>query len=371
LHVSLKEQKQYQHEKNLSTLLIRLHQDGHDHQHLAFLLDLLQTSRYTPAQKHHWGRWAMSALVIGVGTYLNRQRLADIGQFLTSTLPKMIATWLEKRASLLFRGYPLAGAAATLVSLLWAIYTTFYHGFTNLTQKATSLFFKVLSKGLTFAAYVVCFFAAGVPTPLTGWLFVAGTAIDMADVLTSFIFLTLKHAKHKTSDSPSWHTQADDIRRENQREHAKEAVWVKLTASFLTTITVAIWCFAPPSIPITLACIGAMMLIGLAKSNMMGYINTKYANLLQTSLASLTDYFVQKNHTFAHDDTHKMAAILSSHLQIKPNVTPSNKPAMPEKYHDARFTQQTQSMFFSPQKSPEKRHDVDDECRLFNMYYTI
>lgn len=284
LQVPQSAQKNYRNKEDFLKLLTHLHQDGYSHGHLAHLLVLIDKTKY-----HNYKGIKLAILssftLINVGAFFHiyPEYLKKAQQFILSVLPRIIFDWIKKTFSIL-QNLTFIGIIYTSVTFLSFFYHTFYHGFSNLSQKLTATLFKGTATSLSLTAYVICFLAAGVATPLTGILFISSSALDVVQSVVNYCMIRFKSAPKDQAASPTWEILADKVRRENQRQHAGKTVWINLGTALLLTGLVTMWCFFPPSILLTIGCMATSLAINTIKSLVLSRIETQYTVKLQHAL---------------------------------------------------------------------------------------
>jgi len=292
LRVPQNKQKNYRDAMNLFELLTHLHQDGYGHGHLGFLLRLINDTKY----HHHLGlKRAVASSIIIMSTaaffYIYPQYFQQTRRFIATILPRILLDWIKKTFSIL-RNITFIGMGYSIITFLLFLYQTFYHGFSNLNQKLTAVFFKSSATSLSLAGYILCFLAAGVATPLTGVLFISAAGVDVIESLVSYFMIRLKPLFKPNPNDSTWNELADRARQINQREQALKSMWVKLGGALLVTGLVAVWCFFPPSLILTLTCMASITVVGLIKAAMLSSIESGYTEKLQKKLQSVAESYI-------------------------------------------------------------------------------
>lgn len=277
-------QKNYRNKEHLFELLTHLHQDGYSHGHLAHFLTLIDKTKYHNYKGTKIAILSSFTLVnISAFFYIYPEYFRKAQQFILSVLPRILFDWIKKTFSIL-RNLPFIGIIYTSVTFFAFLYQTFYHGLSNLSQKLTAVFFRGAATGLSLTAYIMCFLTAGVATPLTGILFISGSAIDVIQSVVNYCMIRFKPIPKHESTSPTWEIVADHVRQKHQQQHAGKTVWVNLGAAILLTAVVAMWCFFPPSILLTLGCMAATVVVSGVKYLTLSHIEAQYTEKLQRSL---------------------------------------------------------------------------------------
>jgi hypothetical protein len=365
LRVPKDKQKNYRDKINLFSLLTHLHQDGWGHGHLSFLLTLINDTTY-----HHYRGTKSSILssimLINTGAFFYRypQYFHNTLRFISTVLPRIILEWVKKTFSIL-QNITFIGMSYTTFMFLIFLYKTFYHGLSNLNQKLTAVFFRGSATGLSMAGYILCFLAAGVATPLTGILFISGSAIDVVESVISYLMIRLKPMSKKDVHNQTWHDIADQARQESQRKQAGKSVWIKLSAALIVTAIVAIWCFFPPSLVLTLTCMAAISVIGVVKSLILSSIESKYTEKLQKTLQTAAQ-------SLAEDDTQSPVSsnAIAPSSQKKLKLNHQRPDAQPEQNRRAPQASTVRGTFFShktPSTKSNHDHALDEESAVLGM----
>ena len=281
LTIPPKEKAKYHQHDTLFSLLQRLHHDGYGHNHLEYLLKLINETH--PQQ--FWLRIGMvSALTLSISSYfLYTQQnimvwLYDVSKLL---LPNMVLDWLKTSISLL-KNIPILGIIYHSSLLLSQLYNTFYYGFANLNQKLTTSLFALLTKGAAISANLITILAAGVVTPTAGVLFVFSAMIEVAESIVHFISIMQQPLAEKRY--PTHGQKTNQIRQENQKQLVSNTLIIKVSAAILTSIAIAIWCFYPLSFGLVLGVIAAMILISTIKYLIINRIEANHLTQLQHDL---------------------------------------------------------------------------------------
>lgn len=278
LQVPGEKQDSYGNNQTLLTLLTRLNKDGHDYDHLAYLLGLIDQTKYTRSWRNTLIVGALLSVGLGGFFYLKPDYFHTLQHLITVILPRFVLAWLEKTFSLL-RNIPLIGIVYTSSSLIWQTIQMLYYGVSHASQTWTAFAFKTASISASLAGYVVCLLAAGVANPVTSMLFITSSIIDVAESFVTFYMINQRPCP--TSDSPE-----QVMRYQAQQQRAAHTLWVKLTAATLITAAVTIWCVCPPSLLIMLSCMASIHLVGFIKCAIIEHINSKSAISLQKSLST-------------------------------------------------------------------------------------
>ena len=77
------------------------------------------------------------------------------------------------------------------------------------------------------------------------------------------------------------------ILHETQRAHANHAVWVNALAAIAIAAAIAVWSFAPPSIPLILGCVLFMSSINYIKTSSIDNLDATYAKKLQGNIEEI------------------------------------------------------------------------------------
>ena len=279
LRVPEEQQLSYPEDLKLLTLLSRLNIDGHDYDHLAYLLGLIDETTY----KRSWRNELIVGALLSVGLaglfYLKPDYFYRLQDLITVILPRVVLAWLEKTFSLL-RNIPLIGIVYTSSSLIWQTIQMLYYGVSHASQTWTAFAFKAASIIASLAGYVVCLLAAGVANPVTSMLFITSSIIDVAE--SFFTFYMINQRPSPNEDFPE-----QVMRYQAQQQRATHTLWVKLTAATLITAAVTIWCVCPPSLLIILSCMASIHLVGFIKWAIVEQIDKKACISLQKSLKTV------------------------------------------------------------------------------------
>ncbi len=362
LHVPKEKQSTYANVQTLLTLLTSLHQDGYAHDHLAYLLGLIEQTKYKRSGRTLLMFGALLSTGLGGVFYLKPDYFNALNQLITAILPRIVLGWLKKTFSLL-RNLPLLGIVYTCSSLISHTYRTVYYGGSNFSQKWAAFSFKATSISLSLAGYVLCFLAAGVATPVSGILFITSSTIDVAESFFTFYLINQKPRPKRESLEKTWEALADHTRNENQQQRASQSIWVKLTAATLITAAVTIWCVFPPSLFIMLSCMAFITLVGFIKSAMVERIDTAAATALQASLASIDAPMTSLTIPSPQHAVHGPLVLASQHHNSAP-LTKEKQQTYSASY---ATTGTARASFFSPSNSPQGASNDDPLAKITGL----
>lgn len=286
LYVPKAQYKNYVAIDRLYPLLAQLQLDGHGHNHLDYLLKLINEARYKRSWHIPVAILTFMSTLLGGLIYLNPSVARSI-ETLYSRIAPYLLNWLDKTFSLL-RNLPLLGMTYSLGKLLSNLYKTLFHGATNTHQKLTTLTFQVFSGGLSLAGYVLSYLAAGVATPLAGMLFVSSALVDIVE--SWYIYYSIQNKpRPPTPTINTFESRANELCLRNQKEHASNTVWINVGAALFIAGAIAVWCFAPPSLPLILGCVLFISAISYIKSASLDLLNARYAKELQLHIKAIRD----------------------------------------------------------------------------------
>ena len=268
-------------------LLTQLHLDGYRHNHLSYLIKLIELAKYPRSWHIQVAIITFFTTALGLICYIS-PAFAEMLETQFFRITPFIFHWLEKTFSIL-RNLPLVGMTYAAVKLISTIYKTIFHGSTNISQKLTTLSFQLFSGGFSLAAYVLSYFAAGVATPLAGAFFVSSAVVDIIESLfTSYLINKKTTPANLTSqEKSSFEFLTNKKCLEIQKEHAKRAVWINTVAAIAIAIAIAIWSFATPSISLILGCVLFMSAVNYVKTSSIEKLDTTYAKKLQANIEDI------------------------------------------------------------------------------------
>ena len=266
----------YQHHQNVLDLISHLHQDGFGHDHLSYLLYLIETTH----PKRSWLQFIQNTVFYTAASGLS--------------LFALLKTIGLKRILAIFANVPLVGMIISLTSYFRSIYEIFYYGLSNLNSKLISFSFKTSALILTLTAYTLLFMAPAVLSPLMGILFVSSSALDFVLSLTQYLMIKLSPI-HRP-ESQNWEDLAHHARKINQQHRTQTTTWIKLAAALLITATIATWCFFPPSLILVITCISLIHAIGLIKTAILRQVDYEYTHQLQQELVKLNTNITPKSY---------------------------------------------------------------------------
>jgi len=272
--------------KTFYDLLTCLYHDGHEH-----LEPLLKLIGKTTPERNLAPYYFLGAVgTVAFALFLSfKQNYVDATiDWIVKTFPSAMR-WVEKTFSLL-KNIPLIGLVYSSLSLITSWYTTFTNGTTTPASKVQNLLFKTVTKGLTITAYTLCFLAAGPITAAAAILFVVSSGLELLKVAFTW-YKSKKALKTLEQNTPpsdhSWGVLAEHERAKNLHKRSLRFVFTAFCAAILSTAAVAVWCFFPPSIIVTISCIAFLTLIGFAKHSVLSSINERYDNKLQENLSEI------------------------------------------------------------------------------------
>lgn len=285
LRVPPNQHKFYVNKPHLFSLLAHLHQDGYGSGHLGYLLSLIsETKYYFYRRLNRMGFIAFLISGVGIFLRLKPEQAARLSQFIVNRLPTILLDWFQKTFSLL-KNLTFIGALYSLGRYVMFLYDTFYHGFSNLSQKLTALSFRTLATSLNLAAYGIIFWASGVATPLSGFLFIAASFMSAVESLAHYIVIRYRPVAKDNHIEDAWLKRADEIREENQQQFATKEMFIRVFFALLVTAIVTAWClFAPQSILLTIGFMAALMVAGQIESLIFSKLEARNASHLQTQL---------------------------------------------------------------------------------------
>ena len=272
--------------KTFYDLLTCLYHDGHEH--LEPLLKLIENTQPERNLAPYYILGALGTVALAIFLSFKRNYFDTAINWTIKTFPSAIQ-WLEKTFSLL-KNIPLIGLVYSSLSLSWSWYTTFTNGTTTPAGKLQNLLFKTITKGLTIAAYTLCFLAAGPITATAATLFVVSSGLELLKVAVTWFKSSRalnKLEKNTPTTDQSWGVLAEHERAKNLHKRSLRSVFTAFCAAVLSTGAVAIWCFFPPSIIVTISCIAFLTLVGFAKHALLSNINVRYDDKLQESLSEI------------------------------------------------------------------------------------
>ena len=279
-------QPNYTTETNFFDLLTQLQLDGYRHNHLAYLLKLINQAKYSRPWHIHVAVITFLTTTISILCYVS----PSFAEFLEKQFMRLapyLLHWIEKTFSI-FRNLPLVGMTYSAAKLLSNLYKTTFHGSTNYTQKLTTLCFQTFSGGFSLAGYVLSYLASGAATPLAGVFFVGSSVVDIIESFVTFYLIKSKSiikTPPKSVESFEW--RANTLCLETQRAHANHAVWVNALAAIAIAAAIAVWSFAPPSIPLILGCVLFMSSINYIKTSSIDNLDATYAKKLQGNIEEI------------------------------------------------------------------------------------
>ncbi|OGV48155.1 MAG: hypothetical protein A3F46_11245 [Legionellales bacterium RIFCSPHIGHO2_12_FULL_42_9] len=259
LQVPIKKQNTYLNINHLLPMLTYLHQAGYEHDHLNYLLQLIQKTSHQPYKATFILNTTLIISTVGVLFYKNPHSM----------------------------NIPFLGMLYTSYSLATQMYQTFYYGCPNINPTLLLFFIQTASSCLSLSAYVLCFLTAGVTTSMTAFLFISSSFLTLLEHVLVFYLI-----KQKTSPAQTAYVQnkiilANHARHQYQQQLTSESLGIKLYAALLTTIASALWCLHPPSFLITISCITYITCINWIKTRYIEELSTRELTTLQTSLASI------------------------------------------------------------------------------------
>ncbi len=284
LNIPEKEWHKYLEINKLLVLLNRLHQDGYGHNHLEYLLKLINKSQ----PEHHLRNALITGgIVLTLLSYLilTQQSIFDalkgFGQLISADI---MFDWLKQTLSL-SKNIPIIGIFFNACFLLWKLYDGYYYSSGNPRQKINSILFAVLSKGAAISGYAITITAAGVVTPIAGILFIFSTLIEVVESVVHY-YSVLPQLTNLSTPS-TWGEKADQARLKNQHQLVASSLWVKISAAIIISLAVAIWCFCPLSLPLVLSVIAIMILTNVIKHIILTHIESNHASWLQNEIKAI------------------------------------------------------------------------------------
>ncbi len=284
LRVPKAQQKFYTNAPHLFALLTHLHQDGYGFGHLGHLLAIIDETQYNFYRRLQTAGLFTTALAgIGATAHFQPERALRILAFIISRLPLILLEWLRRTFSLL-KNLTFIGAAYGVFRYILFIYNTFYHGFSNLTQKLSALFFRTLAMGLNLGAYGIIFLSAGIPTPLSASLFIAASFVGVIESVARYIVIRYKPAPKDNTIQDRWIMEADLIRENNQRHFAVKEMLLRVFFALAIATIVTVWSFIPGSIFLTLGFMAGIAVLGWIESLAFSKLESKNTIKLQKIL---------------------------------------------------------------------------------------
>lgn len=280
---------------NLYRLLTRL--KGR-HGHLDKLIEIIDEATESTS-------WTYTILGIilgcaGVGTFLYfyPNIFWTIVDWFTVAIPKLLR-WL----ALVFsktRNVAFLGIIWQALILIWYWYDAFKFGPNASPDKVKSLLFKTLGISLNITANILLYFALGSLGPIAAVLFIASS---LTDIIETIYILVVKYETPKIDLNKSVNAlsityktkgmepgelsleeRAHNTRNIYLRERDLNALWVKLAATALITISVTLWCVLEPGITLSICFLLLGLLIALGRDIIVKKINNHYAHDLQSAL---------------------------------------------------------------------------------------
>jgi hypothetical protein len=276
-------------------------------------------------------RWALGFLA-SIGTalsfgyfHLNPDKLLIVEQALEHTAPSLfergfdrlthhifpiVKNFLGKTFSVL-KNIPLLLVLWTVFQIPWQIGKTWFNDDFKAPWKRFQKFMaSILPPILSITAYGICYMANGVFTFPAVAFFVAASFVDVIDNAITLYLLSQKQQERNTPNTRPEKTASDRLNKtqlkaliqalkeqrvEDQialrQQERYDRTWrtapVKFVAAIFITITVALWCYFPPSFFVMLSCVAFISLVGFTKNARLAKIHTDSTEQLQLDLRTL------------------------------------------------------------------------------------
>jgi hypothetical protein len=365
LRVPKNQQKFYTEAPHLLALLAHLHQDGYGSGHLGHLLNIIDETKYNfYRQLRRLGLAATTLGGIGALIYLKPEQASRIIEFVMNRLPTLLLNWLMRTFSLL-KNLTFIGIANTCVRYIIFLYNTFYHGFSNLSQKLMSVFFRTASTALNLSAYAMIFWTAGLATPLSAILFISASLVAVIESIAHYMAIRFRPVTKDQQVLDPWLMKADLIREENQKTFAMTMMTHRTGFALIIAAITAVWCImVPGGIFLTLTFMAAIMIAGwletLGASNLEAKNAIKLQKVLQEAKEGESSLVTTNTCSPVKTAAHQAAS--ASH---QAQATPSQEPGKSSK--SLRFFDKPDTKRM-PNEAPQMEKELPvEEPHVFSL----
>jgi hypothetical protein len=276
-------------------------------------------------------RWALGFFA-SIGTalsfgyfHLNPDKLLMVEQALEHTVPSLFERGLDRLTQHIYpvvkdflgktfsvlKNIPLLLVLWTVFQIPWQISKTWFNDDFKAPWKRFQKFMAgILPPIFSIIAYGICYMANGVFTFPAVAFFVAASFVDVIDNAITLYLLSRQQKKNKPQQTLRDTTPADNpnkaqlkaciqalkeqqteeqiaLRQKERYARAQKTAPVKLVAAIFITITVALWCYFPPSFFVMLSCVAFIGLVGFTKNARLAKIHTDSTEQLQLDLRAL------------------------------------------------------------------------------------
>lgn len=164
---------------------------------------------------------------------------------------------------------PVVGLAFTAAVALYSFYKNIRDRHIPLHQRFKDNFFLLADVALKFAAYSVLIAAATTATPLSAILFVVAECVSVLKEVVNLIQIINK-GRHQPVLSSMDNLSLMQYKARQDFDYMKHrnAVLINMFTAAVCVAIVGLWCFAPPSIIVTVAAIVAIGLVYAIKAEL-------------------------------------------------------------------------------------------------------
>lgn len=283
----IKQKSYIDNNENLYELLIHLYRDGHNH--LGKLITLIKAAK----PHNNSSKWLIPAFIIGflsfAGAIFERYEHTVFIKMINSIkyFVEKAVVWIKDIMSVA-RNAAVFGMITNSIGLIFTAKQITNNDLLSKYEKAYELFFACLTTFLTFTAYIVSFASSGAMTVLAGLLFVASSCVD---IIKASISLVATHRRGKDrgvlNNDMTAIEMAQHYRKLYDYRSQRAQLILKVCTTVLTSLCVAAWTFFPPSLALTIGCIGAMIVTQAVSGFIASKMNHYYNENLQLKIADI------------------------------------------------------------------------------------
>lgn len=193
---------------------------------------------------------------------------------------------------------PVVGIGFTAIVALYSGYKNIFDKHTTLVQRFKDNFFLLADIALKLAAYSILIAAATTATPVAAVLFVVAECFN---VIKEIVNLVLAHNQNRNNPILSGMDPLG-LGQHNARKHFdfikhRNSIVINLLAAAICVGIIAVWCFFPPSLFLTIGAMVALGVVAIIKAQLQKYNEANVKNSLNREFIKLeTPFKMEQEH---------------------------------------------------------------------------